>query len=73
MDFRAIDLARADFELFNESSHRAGRTRLHDPRERRFILPRIPIPAIFCLLHMLRSPTSMRRLKPLGRLGPQSS
>jgi hypothetical protein len=66
MDPRAIDLALLDFEQFNESSRRAGKSRLLDPRERRIRLPRIPVGPIAQLLTTIRS-ASVRAIR--ARLG----
>jgi hypothetical protein len=42
VDFRAVDLSLHDYHQINHSSRRAGTSRMHDPRERQFRLPRIP-------------------------------
>jgi hypothetical protein len=66
MDPRAIDLALLDFEHFNESSRRAGKSSLLDPRERRIRLPHIPIGVIAGLLTTIRSAVGARIPTCLG-------
>jgi hypothetical protein len=66
MDPRAIDLALLDFKHFNESTSRAGKSRLLDPRERRIRLPRIPMRAIAGLLATIRFAVGARIPTRLG-------
>jgi hypothetical protein len=55
MDFQGQMLAHAEYRLSNQLAHKAGRTELLDPRERRFRLPRVPTPAIWSVLIRVRT------------------
>jgi hypothetical protein len=55
MDFQGQMLSHAEYRLSNQLAHKAGRTELLDPRERRFTLPRVPTPAIGSVLIRVRT------------------